>query len=79
MDDGSKLGSGFKIATNCFELSELEELCKLLFEKYNLNCTIQLLKTSNNYSIYIISSSIPTLRKILLPYMHSSMKYKLGL
>jgi hypothetical protein len=47
MDDGSKLGSGFKIATNCFELSELEELCKLLCEKYNLNCSIHSNKITN--------------------------------
>jgi LAGLIDADG DNA endonuclease family len=41
MDDGSKLGVGFKLATDCFILSELEELCKILFIKYNLHCSIQ--------------------------------------
>ena len=78
-DDGCWAKPGVRIATNCFTYSETELLVKILKNKFNLNCTIQLLKTSNNYSIYIISSSISTLRKILLPYMHSSMKYKLGL
>jgi len=40
MDDGSKLGSGFKIAINCFNLIELEQLCKLLYDKFNLNCSL---------------------------------------
>jgi len=78
-DDGCWAKPGVRIATNCFSYSEIELLVKILKNKFNLDCTIQLLKTSNNYSIYIKSSSIPTLRKILLPHMHSSMKYKLGL
>jgi hypothetical protein len=41
MGDGSKLGVGFKIATDYFILSELEELCKLFFIKYNLHCSTQ--------------------------------------
>jgi hypothetical protein len=51
----------------------------MLKRKFNLDCTIQTLKASGNYSIYIKSSSIPTLREIVLPHMDSSMKYKLGL
>ena len=78
-DDGCSAKPGVRIATNCFSYSETELLVKILKNKFNLDCTIQLLKTSNNYSIYIKSSSIPTLRKILLPHMHFSMKYKLGL
>jgi hypothetical protein len=40
MDDGSKLGSGFKIATNCFTFTELEQLCILLNVKFNLNSSL---------------------------------------
>ena len=78
-DDGGWAKPGVRIATNCFSLTEVELLVKILKNKFNLDCTIQLLKISSNYSIYIKSSSIPTLREILLPYIHSSMKYKLGL
>ena len=55
-------------------------LVKILKDKFDLDCAIQMLKASGNYSIYIKSSSIHTLREILLPHiMHPSMKYKLGL
>lgn len=54
-------------------------MVKILKRKFNLDCTVQLLKDSGNYSIYIKSSSILTLRKILLSHIHPSMKSKLGL
>jgi hypothetical protein len=78
-DDGCWAKPGVRIAVNCFTLAEVELLVKILKDKFNLDCTIQLLKASNNYSIYIKSSSIFTLRELLLPYIHPSMKYKLGL
>ena len=77
-DDGCWAKPGVRIATNCFSYSETELLVKILKNKFNLDCTIQLLKTSNNYSIYIKSSSIPTLRKILLPHTHSSNHVVMG-
>lgn len=81
MDDGSKLGSGFKIATNCFELSELEELCKLLFEKYNFNCSIHSNKVKGKltWTIYIKKSSARSFANLIEPFMLNSMKYKLGI
>lgn len=78
-DDGCWAKPGVRIATNCFSLTEVQLLVKILKDKFNLDCTIQLLNISNNYCIYIKASSIPALREILLPHMHSSMKYKLGL
>lgn len=78
-DDGGWAKPGVRIAANCFSLDEVKLLVKILKDKFDLDCTIQTLKASGNYSIYIKSSSIPTLREILLPHMHPSMKYKLGL
>lgn len=78
-DDGCWAKPGVRIATNCFNFFEIELLVRLLKNNFNLDCTIQLLKTSGNYSIYIKSSSIPRLRELLLPYIHFSMRYKLGL
>ena len=78
-DDGCWAKLGVRIATNCFSLTEVELLVRILGNKFNLDCTIQTLKPSNNYSIYIKGSSIPRLREILLPHIHPSMKYKLGL
>jgi hypothetical protein len=82
MDDGSKLGSGFKIATNCFELSELEELCKLLFEKYNLNSSIHSNKIKGlhaTWTLYIKKNSARSFANLIEPFMLNSMKYKLGI
>lgn len=78
-DDGGWAKPGVRISTNCFSLTEVELLVRILKNKFNLDCTIQHLKFSNNYSIYIKGSSMPTLRKIIGPHMHPSMKYKLGL
>lgn len=78
-DDGGWAKPGVRIATNSFSFVENELLVNILKRKFNLDCTIQTLKASGNYSIYIKSSSIPTLREIVLSHMHSSMKYKLGL
>ena len=61
-DDGCWAKPGVIIAVNCFTLAEVELLVKILKNKFNLDCTIQLLKASNNYSIYIKSSSINTLK-----------------
>ena len=81
MDDGSKLGSGFKIASNCFEFSELEELCKLLLEKYNLNCNIHnnKVKGKSTWTLYIKKNSAKSFANIIEPFMLNSMKYKLGI
>lgn len=81
-DDGCWAKPGVLIATNCFNLIEIELLVRLLKNKFNLDCTIQLLKASGNYSIYIKGSSIPVLRELLLPHMHFSMggvPHKLGI
>lgn len=51
----------------------------VLIIRYGLNCTLQKKKKRDNqYRIYIISSSMPLLRSIVTPYIHSSMMYKLG-
>jgi hypothetical protein len=76
IDDGSVLGKGYKIATNCFLKHELEKLCLLLFSKYNLNCSIH--KDGNSHTIYVKSTSAKTFALIVKPYMINSMKYKLG-
>ena len=78
-DDGGFAKPGVRIASNSFKLKEVEFLVEVLNSKFDLDCTIQTLKPSGNYSIYIKGSSIPNLRKIILPYLHPSMHYKLGL
>ena len=78
MDDGSKLGKGAKIATNCFTKTELEKLCKTLKNKFNLTVTVHSGGINKGYTLYISSSSMSTFSKIIKPYMLPSLYYKLG-
>jgi LAGLIDADG DNA endonuclease family/NADH-Ubiquinone oxidoreductase (complex I), chain 5 N-terminus len=77
MDDGSKLGSGFKLATNCFNSSELEELCNLLKKNFKLDCNLH--KDKLSWTIYIKKNSAKHFSNLIEPYMLNSMKYKLGI
>ena len=78
-DDGGWAKPGVRIGTNCFKLKEVEILVKILQKNFGLYCTIQILKPSNNFTIYIKKSSVVKLRGQILPYLHTSMYYKLGL
>jgi hypothetical protein len=77
MDDGSRTRSGFKIATNCFIETELYELCLLLKNKYNLDCSIH--KDKHQFIIYIKTKSALTFVNLVEPYIIKSIKYKLGI
>lgn len=87
MDDGAWVSGSksVRIATNNFTLQEVELLRDIFKVKFNLDCTIQLLSKKggntpkDKYSLYIKVSSLPRLIELVLPYMHSSMLYKLGL
>lgn len=78
-DDGCWTNYGVRIYCNAFTLKEVELLVHILNYKFNLECTIQKIYIENQYSIYIKSNSIHTLREIVLPHMPKSMLYKLGL
>jgi hypothetical protein len=53
--------------------------------KFGLDCTVQHLSKGkgntpkDKYSIYFKVKSLPKLRELVVPYMHPSMLYKLGL
>jgi LAGLIDADG DNA endonuclease family len=87
MDEGGWVSGSksVRIATNKFSLQEVELLRDIFKAKFNLDCTIQLLSKKegntpkDKYAIYIKVSSLPRLRELVLPYMHSSLLYKLGL
>ena len=78
MDDGGWVNSGVRIATNSFKLKEVELLNGVLNSKFNLETTIQKIWVKDKYSIYITKKSVPNLRNIVIPFIHSSMLYKLG-
>lgn len=78
MDDGGKVGQGLKLSTNSFSYSDCNLLVEVLYKKFNVKASVQSTGVYNQYNIYIWKESMPLLREIVLPYVHSSMKYKLG-
>jgi len=62
------------MCTESFSLQDNIKLINVLIIRYELKCSLH---SSNR--IYIHAQSIPHLRSIVLPYMHPSMYYKLGL
>jgi ubiquinol-cytochrome c reductase cytochrome b subunit len=77
-DDGGKVSSGLKIATNSYTLQEVEYLCRILNDKYQFNTRPQSAGVPNQYVIYFPKSSMETLSKLIKPYMVPSMYYKLN-
>uniref|UniRef100_UPI002A822E7C LAGLIDADG endonuclease n=1 Tax=Saccharomycopsis fibuligera TaxID=4944 RepID=UPI002A822E7C len=78
MDDGGKMGSGLKLATNNFTLKEVEYLILLTKNMYNIDSTMHKTGSDNQYNVYMMSHSMPTLVNIVKPYIIPSMKYKFG-
>lgn len=76
-DDGGKVSSGFKFATNCFTLEDTTRLANLLTTKYNLKTSVHSAGVTNQFVIYIHKESIKTLQDIVSPYVVNSMKYKI--
>jgi len=78
MDDGTRYkNKGLKFCTNSFTLKEIKYLSLLLNKKYSIKTTIHKISVVNQYHIYIPKSSMDQLRKIVKPYIHPSMYYKI--
>ena len=77
MDDGSKVSKGLKFSTNSFTYSECVNLTNILFNKFDLKCSVQGAGAANQYVIYVWKESMADLRKIVSPYIIPEMKYKL--
>lgn len=78
-DDGGWVGYGVKLSTHSFSLNDVELLVSVLKMKFDLNCTIQPVKSGTQHQIYIKADSVKTLISLVLPYLHPSMHHKLGL
>jgi len=77
MDDGTYKKPGVRIATNCFTKKEVELLKLALETKFNIKSTLH--KNNNKYQLYIKQESMCILKELILPYIVSSMFYKLDL
>ena len=72
--DGGAVRSGLILYTNSFSVIDNIKLINILMVRYQLDCTL----ISRN-RISIKAASMPRLRAIVLPYIHYSILYKLGL
>jgi len=77
MGDGTKLNKGLTLQTQSFTVQECVFIISILIYKFNLKCSIHMQR--NQPTIYISSKSMEKLRPLILPYMCSSMVYKIGL
>ena len=77
MDDGSKKSNSlaYYLCTDCFSLEEVKLLGEVLFNKYGIQVSYH--KQRESYRIYIPTRSYLQFHNIILPYVHSSMHYKL--
>lgn len=77
MDDGCKANHGFLLCRNSYSQKDLERLQKFLIKTYKLKTSLQKHGiTGNQFRIYIWKESLPTLYKLVEPYLIPSMKYK---
>lgn len=79
MDDGTRNGYGLNLATNCFTLENLAKLQQVLYDKYNLKTTLNKCGVEGQFVIYIWAQSMPTVCKLIKPYLTEAMVlHKLG-
>ena len=72
MDDGNySEGRNVKIATDGFDLESREHLKSLLLRKFNIESTLH-----KNGKLRISNKSLLKFFKLVKPFVHSSMKYK---
>ena len=78
---GTFKSPGLRLATlpnwTCFTKQEVELLVKALENKFNIKSSLQ--KNNANYQLYIKAESMPLLKKLVLPYVVPSLRYKLGI
>jgi hypothetical protein len=66
------------LCTDSYKIEDVVKLINILLIKYDVNCTINYHKKIYP-RIYILKKDLDKVRKIVLPYMHKSMLYKLGI
>ena len=72
MDDGSKTGNSYQIATNCFTKEEITKFRIFLLEKFNLETSM-----FKSHVLYIKQCSASHFTELIKPYIIPSMQYKL--
>ena len=77
MQDGSRGSSkGLYIFSDSFTFADVQRLSQYLSNRFDIKCSIH--KSGGNYRIYILAKSVETVKNLILPFMHKTMTYKLG-
>ena len=77
MNVGSSLNRGARIITNCFTLEEVNLLCNVLKNRYNIIATSNKCEKDKSHIIYIHVNSMKLFTNIIKPYLLPSLYYKL--
>lgn len=80
MDDGTlHKNRGLRFCSHNFLLTECKFMQKILKDKYELDSTLHKITGTVplQYNIYIIKSSMDKLKKVVKPFIHPTMLYKL--
>ena len=78
MGDGTFNGISLLFCTDSYSVENVVLLINVLIIKYDIHSSIRYY--NQQYPrIYVLKRYMPKLRLIVLPYIHSSMLYKLGL
>lgn len=73
MDDGCKIKKTINIATNCFSIEELIVFKNFCKKKFGLDFTID-----KRNMLYLPTKYIDHFKELVIPHMHPSLMYKLG-
>ena len=77
MQDGSRGSSkGLYLCTDSFTFTDVQRLSQYVSNRFDIKCSIH--KSGGNYRIYILAKSVETVKIHILPFMHNTMTYKLG-
>lgn len=71
MGDGGAHPFGIRLHLENFKESEVHRLKQTLFDKFNIECTV-----NPGPHLYVRTESLPVIRNLILPYMHKSWHYK---
>lgn len=72
MDDGSRYGRSYSLATHCFDLESLNRFKEFLWNKFKIDTVIH-----KHNILYIKAGSRRLFEEIISPHIIDSMKYKL--
>ena len=78
MNDGLRLEKGTSIGTNCFTFEEVNLLCKILENKYNIIATPNKISKNKGHIIFIHVNSMKLFINLIKPYLLPSLYYKLS-